>query len=324
MTTAATPTLSVVVCAYTQDRWDDLCAAVASVRAQHPPPAELLLVIDHCPALERRAAGGLPATVIANAGPKGLSGARNTGMAAAAGEVVAFLDDDAVAAPGWTARLLAGYRDPAVLGVGGLVEAWWETGRPGWFPPEFDWVVGCSYRGLPEHGCEVRNFIGANMSFRRADAVAAGGFRTELGRVGTKPLGCEETELCLRIAARNPGALLRHEPGAVVRHHVPRARTSWAYFRARCYAEGRSKAQVARLAGARPALSSERRYLLHTLPAAVARGLGRGELRTVAASLAGVGTTAFGYALGRLARPARVPAPAGEPARVAAAGPRSE
>ncbi|GGU96611.1 glycosyl transferase family 2 [Kitasatospora herbaricolor] len=307
MTASAEPTLSVVVCAYTQDRWDDLCAAVASVRAQHPPPAELLLVIDHCPELELRAAAELPARVLANTGPKGLSGARNTGMAAATGEVVAFLDDDAVAAPGWTARLLAGYRDPAVLGVGGLVEPWWETGRPGWFPPEFDWVVGCSYRGLPRHACAVRNFIGANMSFRRAEALAAGGFRTELGRVGTRPLGCEETELCLRITARSPAALLRHEPGAVVRHHVPPARTSWAYFRARCYAEGRSKAVVARLAGARPALSSERGYLLHTLPAAIARGLGRGELRSVAASVAGAVTTAFGYALGRLARP--VPPP---------------
>ena len=40
-------------------------------------------------------------------------------------------------------------------------------GRPRWFPPEFDWVVGCSYTGLPETVAPVRNLIGAAMSFRR-------------------------------------------------------------------------------------------------------------------------------------------------------------
>ncbi|MER8182024.1 glycosyltransferase family 2 protein [Kitasatospora sp. NPDC094015] len=294
------PTLSVVICAYTLDRWEDLSAAVASVRAQRRPPDELLLVVDHCPALAERAARQLPGVqVIANSLQRGLSGARNTGVAAATGEVVAFLDDDAVADPQWTLRLLAGYRDPAVLGVGGLVRAWWESGRPEWFPPEFDWVVGCSYHGSPRAPARVRNFTGANMSFRRADVLEAGGFRVDLGRVGTKPLGCEETELCLRIAARHPHAELRFEPAAVVRHHVPPTRTTWSYFSSRCYAEGRSKAMVARHAGPRAALSDERRYLRRTVPAAIVRSVLHARFRTAGTLCAGVGITVLGYTSGR-------------------------
>ena len=307
MTTApatALPSLSVVVCAYTTDRWDDLRAAVASVLAQREPVDELLLVVDHCPELARRATAELPGVrTLVNTERRGLSGARNSGVAAARGEVVAFLDDDAAAEPDWSRRLLDGYRDPRVQGVGGLVRPAWDTGRPRWFPPEFDWVVGCSYRGLPEHPSPVRNFIGANMSFRRAALLAAGGFRTDLGRVGRRPLGCEETELCLRLSSHDPGAVLLYQPAAAVRHHVPEARSGWSYFRSRCYAEGLSKARVARYAGRGPALASERAYLRSTVPTAVVRGLrpGSGSAPgTVAALATGVGATLLGYAAGRL------------------------
>ncbi|MEV7026053.1 glycosyltransferase family 2 protein [Kitasatospora sp. NPDC093558] len=302
--TGTAPSLSVVVCAYTTERWDDLCTCLDSVARQHRPADDVLLVVDHCPELAARAAGAFPSVrILPNSERQGLSGARNSGVRAARGEVVAFLDDDAAAEPDWTERLLAGYRDPRVLGVGGLVRPWWEAGRPAWFPPEFDWVVGCSYRGLPERPSPVRNFIGANMSFRRSAVVAAGGFRTDLGRVGKRPLGCEETELCLRLAARDPRGLLLYEPSAAVRHHVPGARTTWRYFRSRCYCEGLSKAAVARRAGTDRALSSERRYLRSTLPRAVLRevraGGGRG-LRTVGALLGGVSATSLGYAVGAL------------------------
>jgi GT2 family glycosyltransferase len=297
-------TLSVVICGYTVDRLHDLCAAVESVRGQNAPVDELVLVTDHSPELAARVRERFPdLRIVPNRERQGLSGARNSGVAAVGGEVVAFLDDDAVAEPDWSRRLLAAYRDPRVLGVGGMVRPWWETGRPDWFPAEFDWVVGCCYRGMPERRSAVRNFIGANMSFRRAAVLAAGGFRTDLGRVGTRPLGCEETELCLRIAARDRGGVLLYEPAAAVRHHVPEGRTRWSYFRSRCYAEGLSKAAVARHAGTGPALASERAYLRRTVPRAFARGLRPGsgaDPATAAALAAGVGATVLGYAAGRL------------------------
>ncbi|MFG2818188.1 glycosyltransferase family 2 protein [Kitasatospora sp. NPDC048365] len=295
--------LTVAICAYTLDRWDDLSAAVASVRAQHRPPAELLLVVDHNPALLERARRELPGVrVLPSEQRRGLSGARNTALSAARGELIAFLDDDAVADRGWTAHLLAGYRDPRVFGVGGLVRPWWLEGRPDWFPSEFDWVVGCSYHGLPDRGSEVRNFIGANMSFRRAPALAAGGFRTDLGRVGTRPLGCEETELCIRLAVRNPGAVLRYEPSAGVRHRVPGHRGTVRYFTARCYAEGRSKAAVVRYGGAARGLSSERGYLRRTVPVALLHSLRRGALGRAAALCGGVALTVAGFVAGLASR----------------------
>ncbi len=295
------PTLTVVICAYTTERWPDLVAAVESVRAQEVPADEILVVIDHCEELAERARRELVgARVLPNAHTQGLSGARNTGVAAAAGQVVAFLDDDARAEPGWSAGLLAQYRDPAVLGVGGLVEPAWLAPRPRWFPEEFLWVVGCSYLGLPEERARVRNFIGANMSLRRDALAASGGFREDLGRVGKHPAGCEETELCIRVSRTRQDAQLLHEPAARVRHTVPAERAGWNYFRRRCYAEGVSKAAVTQYVGAESALSSERAYVSSVIPAGVVRALLHGRITTAFALVAGVLLTALGYLRGRV------------------------
>jgi GT2 family glycosyltransferase len=299
--------LSVIICAYSDQRWDDLAAAVTSLRRQTTPPGEIIVVIDHNPALLERARASFPdAVVLANGARRGLSGARNSGVAVARGQIVAFLDDDATAAPDWAAQLLAGYRDPQIIGVGGMIAPLWQQPRPGWFPAEFDWVVGCTYRGTPTSAAPVRNLIGANMSFRREVFAAAGLFRGEIGRVGTHPVGCEETELCIRIGQRWPERTLLYRPEARVFHHVPPLRGRWSYFRARCYGEGISKALVRRFVGARDALSSERSYTLRTLPRGVARGLAdgaRGDLHGLlraGAIVAGLAMTTAGFVRGSL------------------------
>ncbi|CAL9564716.1 hypothetical protein SUDANB6_04734 [Streptomyces sp. enrichment culture] len=308
-----TPAISVVICAYTEDRWEDILAAVASVRAQSHPALEILLVVDHNESLRDRlakeygehgATGGV--RVLANAGPRGLSAGRNTGIAAARGEIVAFLDDDAVAERDWLRHFAEGYADPRVMAVGGRTVPIWASGRrPAWFPEEFDWVVGCTYKGLPPGRVRVRNVLGGNASFRRSAFDAAGGFATGIGRDGDKrPLGCEETELCIRLARARPDAVLLLDDRAVIHHRVPRAREHFAYFRTRTYAEGLSKALVARSVGAGKGLESERRYATRVLPAGVARGLrdallGRpGGAGRAGAIVAGVLTAAGGYVAG--------------------------
>ena len=304
------PDVSVVVCVYTEDRWDDIAAAVTSLRAQSRPAREVLLVVDHHPGLlrrlEREHAGAPDVAVLPNAGPRGLSAGRNTGIAAARGEVVAFLDDDAVAEPDWLRHLAAGYRDPRVMAVGGRTLPAWASGRrPAWFPDEFDWVVGCSYRGQPSGRAPVRNVLGGNASFRRGAFGAAGGFAVGIGRDrDRRPLGCEETELCIRLRRALPGALLLLDDRAVIRHRVPAARERFGYFRARCYAEGLSKALVTRSVGATAGLESERRYATRVLPAGVLRAVrdalrGRpGGAGRAAAIVAGVAAAAAGYAVG--------------------------
>jgi GT2 family glycosyltransferase len=292
------------VCAFTLDRWNDLTAAIDSLRRQARRPHEVVLVIDHCAELAEQASDTFrDIRVLASTERQGLSGARNTGVRAAHGDVVAFLDDDAVADRWWTGRLLDAYADPDVLGVGGLVQPAWDRGRPTWFPREFDWVVGCTYRGMPTSRAQVRNFIGANMSFRREVLDRLDGFRHDLGRVGTRPLGGEETELCIRAVRESDGGRLLYEPAAAVRHRVPAGRCCWAYFRARCYAEGLSKAAVSKHTGSGPALASERAYLRRTIPAGLLRPLRPGSDRpramTAVALLVGVVWTLAGYCRGR-------------------------
>src|SRR5205823_50969 len=190
---------SVIVCTYSERRWDDLVAAVGSLRRQHVRPDEVVVAVDNNPPLAARVRDELPdVVVVENRSDRGLSSARNAGIAAARGDVVAFLDDDAVAEPDWLATLLAWYADARVL--------------------------------------------------------------------GERPVGCEETELCIRALQQSPGRMLVYEPEARVGHQVPAARGRLRYFLSRCFAEGLSKAAVVELRGSRVGLESERRYALCVLP----------------------------------------------------------
>jgi GT2 family glycosyltransferase len=299
------PRVSVVICAYTEERWLDIVAAVESVAAQTRPAFECLLVVDHNPELAARARTELAGCrVVQSGGPKGLSGARNTGVDLARGDVVAFLDDDAVAAPDWLERLAAAYADPDVVAAGGLVTPAWVESRPAWFPPEFDWVIGCSHSGMPERAAPVRNLVGANMSLRRATLISLGGFSSLLGRKGADAAGCEETELCIRAGRSRPGAVVVYDPSAEVFHRVSPARATKSYFLRRCLGEGRSKAAVASLAGARDGLAAERTYVTSTLPRGVAAAAGEAVHGRFANAergvmiLAGLAATVAGYATG--------------------------
>lgn len=301
---------SVIICAYTEKRWPDLLKAVESLRQQTVAPAEVILVVDHNPRLMQLVQREMPDVVaVENLEENGLSGARNSGLAAATSEVIAFLDDDAVAAPNWLDQLMQEYTDPQVVGVGGASLPIWVHHQPAWFPEEFNWVVGCSYRGLPPSTATVRNLIGCNMSFRREVFDTVGGFRNGIGRVNTRPVGCEETELCIRANQRWPDRIMVYKPDARVFHHVPGSRASWRYFFARCYFEGIAKAFVSRYIGQKDGLASEWTYSLRTLPNGVIRGLSHtavnfdpNGLARALAIVAGLGVTATGYLVGKVAR----------------------
>jgi hypothetical protein len=182
------------------------------------------------------------------------------------------------------------------------VDPIWGAARPGWFPDEFGWVVGYSHRGVPTQTSIVRNPFGGNMAIRVEALRAIGGFRSGIGRVGTRPVGGEETDVCIRLLRARSDALVVFEPRARIAHHVPATRTTLRYFVARCYHEGISKAQLAAFSGSDRALSEERRYVRSVLPAAVMHGVGlalRGRvadgLGRAGAVIAGVGAAGAGY-----------------------------
>jgi GT2 family glycosyltransferase len=303
-----TERVSIIVCAYTESRWREQVAALASLHTQTRQPDEIIIVIDHNEALFNRSRAAFPdVIVIQNDQKRGLSGARNAGLRVATGDIIAFMDEDAQAEPTWLAALLTAYTDPAVMGVGGAILPAWEQGRPRWFPAEFDWVVGCTYKGLSEATAPVRNLIGCNMSLRRSVFDGVGGFRDGIGRVGTRPVGCEETELCIRARQHWPEHTFIYEPKARVHHVVPTTRANWRYFRSRCFSEGISKALVSQLVGAGDGLSSERSYTLKTLPLGVLAGLRdllRGDgtgLGRAAAIVIGLVFTLSGFIVGKVA-----------------------
>jgi GT2 family glycosyltransferase len=299
-------TVCVVICVYTCDRWDDILAAVASVRNQTTAAQEIVVVVDHNPDLYNRLLTALSdVTVVENRKQRGLSGGKDTGVEATSSDVVAFLDDDAVAHPDWLRHFRDAYTDENIAGVGGTTLPRWESARPRWFPTEFDWVLGCTFTGR-EPG-SVRNLLGGNASFRReVFSVAGGGFPSHIGRTSAqrRPLGCEETEFCIRVSQHRPDWTFVFEPQAVIWHRVSAERERFSYFRSRCYAEGLSKAEVTRSVGVADGLSVERRYTTRTLTRGVARGLGeglRGDRAGIERSYAisvGLLAAAAGYARG--------------------------
>ncbi len=304
----ATYDISVIICAYTEERWDDLVAAVESMKQQTLPPDEIIIVIDHNHQLLKRTQDHISGVIVVeNTEARGLSGARNSGIAVAKGRIAVFLDDDAVATPNWLMFLSEAFSDPQVLGAGGPVIPLWLDKEPAWLSEEFHWVVGCTYRGMPQSAKLIRNPIGANMSFRREVFDVVGGFRSEIGRVGKRPLGCEETELCIRARQYWPQSGFLYQPQASVFHRVPGERTCWRYFCSRCYSEGISKSFVSQYVGVKDSLASERSYTFRTLPQGVMRGLTdalfRHDLNGFARAgtiITGLAMTATGYLVGSI------------------------
>jgi glycosyltransferase involved in cell wall biosynthesis len=302
--------VTIVICAYAEQRWVTLRRAVDVALKQISVNDELLVVVDHNDSLLAQCREALDdCVVIPNRHTRGLSGARNTALERARGSIIIFLDDDAVPLDGWFDGLQAPYTDKRVYGVGGFAKPRWSGGRPGWFPDEFLWVVGCSHLGLPTAMEPVRNLIGANMSFRKTAFDSAGGFEETMGRVGDRPFGCEETEFSIRLTQANSDAILMYNPSAQVEHHVSRQRGSVRYFVRRCWAEGLSKAEVSRRVGRSSALSAERDYASRVLPRGIWQGIrdsGTGDIWGAAragAIVLGLAITTAGYCVENLRRP---------------------
>jgi len=266
-------TVSVVICAYTEDRWSLLLQSVASVQEQGRPPLEIIVCVDHNPALLERCRlqwadeadrASAPVVVIANKYGGRLGSARNSAAEIARGDIVAFLDDDAWADPDWLERLVSPYATESVVAVGGAPIPAFEAARPDWFPPEFDWVFGCAYAGLPEAQAPVGRLIGANMSVRRPALTEIGGFHSD---------NHDDMDMCHRLKHRRPADLVVYEPAARVHHFVPAVRTTWSYFWRRCFFVNKGKVEAFQQMEGAANRSADLGFVAHALSRGVSRGM---------------------------------------------------
>ena len=302
--------ISVVISTYTTRRLTDVMKCISSLSKQTTKPTEIILALDPFDELVNFYRARVPPHVrIVVSDGIGLSYARNAGVKAASGDIVAFIDDDAEADEKWLERSVENYQDSKVIGVGGFIKAKWTIGRPFWFPEELDWIVGCSYKGTPLKRTTIRNPIGCNMSFRRMVFEKVGYFRTDIGRLGSMLLCNEETEFAIRALKLIAGSKIVFEPTAITHHKVSKNRESLKYVWTRSFYEGVSKAIISFESDRSEVLSTEGSYLRLLLSVAIPSRVRRiykparaSELLTLVISVFAVFA---GFATGRVMKAAR-------------------
>jgi GT2 family glycosyltransferase len=208
------PKISVVVCSYNGERCIRDCLSALSLL--HYPDYEVIVVDDGSTDRTAEIAGefGVQIVSVPNGG---LSRARNIGLEAARGEIVAYIDDDAYPDPDWLTFLASTFMSSDHVGVGG----------PNFPPPDDDFIAHCvaSAPGGPIHVLlsdqEAEHIPGCNMAFRREALIAVGGFDPQFRSAG------DDVDVCWRLQER--GQSLGFSPSAVVWHH--RRNSVRAYWR---------------------------------------------------------------------------------------------
>lgn len=257
---------------------DYVLDCIFSIQKQTFLPNEILLILDHDIELINFYKSVVPADVkILSSNGFGLSNARNAGIKNSKSEIIAFIDDDAVADKDWLKNIFKNYSEPNVAGVGGLVVPLWAEGKFfDWFPEELNWIVGCSYKGLNKRRKAIRNPIGCNMSFRHSVFEKVGYFRHDIGRLGKVLLDGEEPEFSSRVYRKLPDAKIMNDPSAVVLHNVSPKRMTFKYLWLRSFYQGYSKALIQdALETTSKDLNTERNYLNYLLTSSVKSRLQR-------------------------------------------------
>ena len=235
--------VSVVICTYALDRYEDFSEAVESVLEQSYDSVEVIVVVDGNETVAERVRTDFAdedIVVYNNDENRGVSYSRTKGAEIATGEVVAFIDDDAVADPNWVSELVRGYEEMDALAVGGRMAGNWLAGRPWFLPAEFDWLVGVTHRGFTTETEEVRNTFESNISFRRETFLGLGGFDPELGPKADEYRNSEGSEIGSRLQSEYGRGVL-YVPTAVVTHKVFDYRTHFVWLARRAFKQGVSK-----------------------------------------------------------------------------------
>jgi hypothetical protein len=202
---------SIVVCTFNRIEWLPQC--LASLIIQNPLPDEIIVVdgpsVDGTRELLEEMERDGVLKLIRQKQLDGISAARNLGLAAATGDIVCFIDDDALAQPGWLKAVLDGYVDEKVGGVGGPVHHMDGRLCMGRNAVSTEGLWFDESRNEQTDGC-YPVMVGCNMSFRRRPLVDAGGFDPYF------MYHQDETDACLGVLRL--GYRIQYQEGAVVWH----------------------------------------------------------------------------------------------------------
>ena len=251
------PKILIITTSYTIDRFKDITELLDSIQAQSYRNIETVIVAERSAELAESIGNyahekNYPnVSVLFNQGEWGLSSARNLGIGQTSGEVIAFVDDDALLFSDWAEETAKTYaEDSSIIGLTGPILPLWEDKSMAWFPREFYWIFSCTYWDWTQP-TEVRNGYGTNISFRREAFDQCGLFKTNLGvkgygKGGWQGLGGEETEFSLRVKRQTHKRIVYH-PNIKVKHKVYRYRLSNSFIGKRAYWEGNAKAMFNKL-----------------------------------------------------------------------------
>ncbi|GAB3669334.1 glucosyl-dolichyl phosphate glucuronosyltransferase [Halopiger thermotolerans] len=225
--------------------FDSFTDAVGSIFEQTYDDIELVLIVDGTQSVFERVCDeyGDHSNVITHCNDEnsGLLKSRNRGAELASGDIIAFMDDDAIADERWIEEIVQAYEERNPIAVGGRMEPLWVADKPTILPEEFYWLVGVTHEGFADGPGEVRNTFGSNITFRREVFLNLGGFDTDIGgRKGDKNLQGGETELCARMRQRY-GQGVWYVPEAKVGHKVFDYRTDFYWLLKRAFWQGYSK-----------------------------------------------------------------------------------
>ena len=248
-------TISIVVTSYSIQQLKDIQELLDSIKRQSYPNIETIFVVERSPELYtiiKEKENNFPGLkVIYNDTASGMAASRNMGAKESTGQIVAFVDDDAVLTTQWAEETASAYdNDSRIIVLTGPIVPLWEEPSMGWFPREFYWLFSCTYYDWIEPR-EVRNGYGTNISFRKEVFDRGLLFKTGLGSVGSKKgdefkkqkTTAEETELSLRIRIIT-GKIIEYNPKIIVKHKVYKFRFTTKYIWKRAYIEGSSKMMI--------------------------------------------------------------------------------
>ena len=239
--------ISVIVCTYNRCAiLKRMLVSFAAQEADGPVEHELILVDNHSSDQTREIFEGFRGRDnwhYLYEEQQGLSFARNAGVAAARGEIVAFLDDDVLVERKWLVNLDLCFRESGAAVVGGRSRLIFEATPPAWIGPIFEKVLSLvdfgPQRKQLASGAEL---FGLNIAYKKDELLRQGGFDSRVGRTSNILLSGEETALTGRIA--RAGGRIFYEPDAVVGHLIGPERLAWRYMRRSFVGSGRTQIRL--------------------------------------------------------------------------------